>query len=205
MDEAKEKLSEFEQASQALLAELSALETEFEIEKTCRQQAEAYAAQVKRENTKLKRLSLALLPTVGQLPEEVANAANEEEPGPDPAQHCGQQLRGRKPSGTPLCEAPGEGCPGCSTLELTLRYGPGRGYLKDVMWKRDKKNAACERDELDITKDGCQLVEQILLTEKGGNSPRDRSMGDGSVASVVFGSQFKTPETSGEPGQRPVH
>ncbi|XP_067153365.1 shootin-1-like [Apteryx mantelli] len=84
MDEAKEKLSEFEQASQALLAELSALETQFEIEKTCRQQAEAYAAQVNQENAKLKRLSL-MLP-----PEE---AAGEQDPGPDPAWHYGQQLR----------------------------------------------------------------------------------------------------------------
>lgn len=33
-------------ASQALLAELSALEAECEIQRTCRQQAEAYAAQV---------------------------------------------------------------------------------------------------------------------------------------------------------------
>lgn len=33
-------------ASQALLAELTALETEFEIERTCRQRAESYAAQV---------------------------------------------------------------------------------------------------------------------------------------------------------------
>ncbi|KAM9236244.1 LOW QUALITY PROTEIN: shootin-1-like [Leptosomus discolor] len=58
--EAEERLAELEQASQALLAELSALEMEFEIERTCRQRAEAYAAQVKQENKHLKRLSLAL-------------------------------------------------------------------------------------------------------------------------------------------------
>ncbi|XP_074760233.1 shootin-1-like [Athene noctua] len=57
--EAEEQLAKLEQASQALLAELSALETEFEVERTCRQQAEAYAAQVKQENKQLKRLSLA--------------------------------------------------------------------------------------------------------------------------------------------------
>nr|XP_028598793.1 shootin-1-like [Podarcis muralis] len=45
-DEAKKKLAEFEYASQALLAELSTLEAEYEIEKSCREQAEAYAAQV---------------------------------------------------------------------------------------------------------------------------------------------------------------
>ncbi|XP_075609059.1 shootin-1-like isoform X1 [Balearica regulorum gibbericeps] len=86
VDEAEERLAELEQASQALLAELSALETEFEIERTCRQQAEAYAAQVKQENKQLKRLSLA--PTAPlALPEE-----EPPEEDPDPAQRYGQQL-----------------------------------------------------------------------------------------------------------------
>ncbi|XP_075355423.1 shootin-1-like [Mycteria americana] len=79
-DEAEERLAELEQASQALLAELSALETEFEIERTCRQRAEAYAAQVKQENRQLKQLSLAR--PESEPPEE----------DPDPAQRYGQQL-----------------------------------------------------------------------------------------------------------------
>ncbi|XP_014822237.1 PREDICTED: shootin-1-like [Calidris pugnax] len=84
--EAEERLAELEQASQALLAELSALETEFEIERTCRQRAEAYAAQVKQENKQLKRLSLAPM---------AAPALPKEEPpeeDPDPAQCYRQQL-----------------------------------------------------------------------------------------------------------------
>ncbi|XP_068005797.1 shootin-1-like isoform X2 [Melanerpes formicivorus] len=84
---AEERLAELEQASQALLAELSALETECEVERTCRQRAEAYAAQVKQENRQLKRLSLAptdpLLLATEVTPEEDL----------DPAQHYGQQLR----------------------------------------------------------------------------------------------------------------
>uniref|UniRef100_A0ACB8E9F4 Uncharacterized protein n=1 Tax=Sphaerodactylus townsendi TaxID=933632 RepID=A0ACB8E9F4_9SAUR len=47
-DEAKEKLEEFEQASRALLVELNSLEAEYEIEKSCRVQAEAYAMQMNR-------------------------------------------------------------------------------------------------------------------------------------------------------------
>ncbi|XP_074948582.1 shootin-1-like isoform X2 [Phalacrocorax aristotelis] len=86
VDEAEERLAELEQASQALLAELSALETEFEIERTCRQQAEAYAAQVKQENKQLKRLSLAP-PASLAVPEEEPPAED-----PDPDQHYGQQL-----------------------------------------------------------------------------------------------------------------
>ncbi|XP_074004199.1 shootin-1-like isoform X2 [Numenius arquata] len=84
--EAEERLAELEQASQALLAELSVLETEFEIERTCRQQAEAYAAQVKQENKQLKRLSLAPMPPPA-LPEE-----EPPEEDPDPAQCYRQQL-----------------------------------------------------------------------------------------------------------------
>ncbi|XP_063192620.1 shootin-1-like isoform X1 [Chroicocephalus ridibundus] len=86
VNEAEERLAELEQASQALLAELSALETEFEIERTCRQRAEAYAAQVKQENKQLKRLSLAPAAPPA-LPEE-----QPPEEDPDPAQCYQQQL-----------------------------------------------------------------------------------------------------------------
>ncbi|CAI5784967.1 Shootin-1 [Podarcis lilfordi] len=78
-DEAKKKLAEFEYASQALLAELSTLEAEYEIEKSCREQAEAYAAQVSRENKKLKRISAALLPMLTHLPGDLIDPGNEEE------------------------------------------------------------------------------------------------------------------------------
>ncbi|XP_068535568.1 shootin-1-like [Anas acuta] len=85
-DEARAWLDDFQQASQALLAELSALEAECEIQRTCRQQAEAYAAQVQKENTKLKRLSLALPPRTGD-----GDVAGEGDPSPDPTQ---EELKG---------------------------------------------------------------------------------------------------------------
>nr|XP_038028049.1 shootin-1-like isoform X2 [Anas platyrhynchos] len=85
-DEARAWLDDFQQASQALLAELSALEAECEIQRTCRQQAEAYAAQVQKENTKLKRLSLALPPGTG-----AGDVAGEGDPSPDPTQ---EELKG---------------------------------------------------------------------------------------------------------------
>ncbi|PKK16935.1 proline-, glutamic acid- and leucine-rich protein 1-like [Columba livia] len=83
-------LLELEQASQVLLGELSALETEFEMERTCRQRAEAYAAQVKQENQELKRLSLALLAPPA-LPQE--QPPQEQPPKGDPDPHYGQQLQ----------------------------------------------------------------------------------------------------------------
>ncbi|XP_032042837.1 shootin-1-like [Aythya fuligula] len=85
-DEARAWLDDFQQASQALLAELSALEAECEIQRTCRQQAEAYAAQVQKENTKLKRLSLALPPGTGD-----GDVPGEGDASPDPTQ---EELKG---------------------------------------------------------------------------------------------------------------
>ncbi|XP_061207960.1 shootin-1-like [Neopsephotus bourkii] len=84
--EAEQRLAELEQASQALLAELSALETRFEIERMCRERAEAYAVQVKQENKQLKRLSLA-----PAAPEALLEEVPPED-DPDPAQCYGQQL-----------------------------------------------------------------------------------------------------------------
>ncbi|XP_061440952.1 shootin-1-like [Rhineura floridana] len=84
-DQAKEKLAEFEHASQALLAELSTLEAEFAIEKSCREQAEAYAAQINRENQKLKRFSAALLPVLSHLPADFINRGEEDEAPNEPA------------------------------------------------------------------------------------------------------------------------
>uniref|UniRef100_A0A8D0L9W1 Shootin-1 n=1 Tax=Sphenodon punctatus TaxID=8508 RepID=A0A8D0L9W1_SPHPU len=81
-----QKLVEFEQASQKLLVELSALEAEYEIEKSCREQAEAYAAQVNQENKKLKRISVALFPMLSQLPEDLLDGASEDKPEPDPTE-----------------------------------------------------------------------------------------------------------------------
>ncbi|XP_013930197.1 PREDICTED: shootin-1-like, partial [Thamnophis sirtalis] len=82
-DPSQEKFTEIEQASQALLAELSSMEAEFEIEKRCRAQAEAFAIQVSWENKKLKRISLALLPRLGLQSEDLAFLSSGEEATPD--------------------------------------------------------------------------------------------------------------------------
>ncbi|XP_039579971.1 shootin-1-like [Passer montanus] len=69
-DDTETRLAELEQASQALLAELEALDTEVELEQRCWQRAQAFSAQ---ENARLERLSLARSPkgTPEVTPEEV--------------------------------------------------------------------------------------------------------------------------------------
>ncbi|XP_039770609.1 shootin-1-like [Ornithorhynchus anatinus] len=88
-------LNEFEHASRALLEELSILEAEFEIEKSCRQQAEVYAAKVSQENKQLKRISVALLPHLD--PQHLQIVSQEEglpeDPIPHPAQKQVQELQ----------------------------------------------------------------------------------------------------------------
>ncbi|XP_044285618.1 shootin-1-like isoform X2 [Varanus komodoensis] len=84
-EEVEEKLQEYEQASQAVLAELSLLEAEYEIEKTCREQAEAYAAQVSAENHKLKRISVAFAARA-LLPGDLLGRGEAEEPTAEAAE-----------------------------------------------------------------------------------------------------------------------
>ncbi|XP_064367771.1 shootin-1-like isoform X2 [Dromaius novaehollandiae] len=170
MDEAKEKLSEFEQASQALLAELSALETEFEIEKACRQQAEAYAAQVNRENVKLKRLSQALPPAPGQLPEE----APAEEPGPDPAQHYGQQLRDLQERISRLLAEKKDLT--AEAQELQSRNRELQEQLEEESREKQVLRAALDRNQRAltsfkrvsqiVTQDYCEAVQQLELEQE---------------------------------------
>ncbi|XP_070612616.1 shootin-1-like [Erythrolamprus reginae] len=97
MAETQEKITEIEQASQALLAELSTMEMEYEIEKSCREQAEALAIQTSRENKKLKHISLALLPRLGLRQEDFGLLRSGEQEvadsGPDPLGRCLHQVK----------------------------------------------------------------------------------------------------------------
>ncbi|MEE6462893.1 hypothetical protein FKM82_001764 [Ascaphus truei] len=80
----QKQLQDFEEISQKLLAELSMLEAENEIERSCREQAEVYATQVSKENQKLKRISMQVMPMLYQLPEEIQILVNEDQDITDP-------------------------------------------------------------------------------------------------------------------------
>ncbi|XP_043837485.1 shootin-1-like [Dromiciops gliroides] len=84
----RKKLMELEEASQALLAELSVLEAECQVERSCREQAEVYAAQVSQENKELKRLSV-LLPSLDSEPLHIK--PQEEGPPSEPSLSPEQQ------------------------------------------------------------------------------------------------------------------
>lgn len=71
-DDANQKLSELEEVSGQLLKEMNVLEIQFQIERSCRESAEALAVKVTRENKVLKRRSQMLLPLISELPENLA-------------------------------------------------------------------------------------------------------------------------------------
>ncbi|XP_010223696.1 PREDICTED: V-type proton ATPase subunit B, kidney isoform [Tinamus guttatus] len=153
MDEAKERLEEFEQASQALLAELAALEAEVHIEKTCRQHAEAYAAQVEQENVQLKRLSLALPPGPEQPPVAAAGPVS----SPATSRSEKRQMGGQ---GNALGRRqPQPGCRGWFHLVLRLRFARAWArrqqrvllQLERVSAEKEALRAALDRSQRALT------------------------------------------------------
>ncbi|GCC18865.1 hypothetical protein chiPu_0022147, partial [Chiloscyllium punctatum] len=71
MNESEMVRKELEQTSMDLIAQLEELETQLEIEKACRENAEVFAVKLTKENRKLQRLSLALQPVWEQLPTDI--------------------------------------------------------------------------------------------------------------------------------------
>ncbi|XP_067331882.1 shootin-1 [Channa argus] len=76
-DEAIKKLSEFHQVSQMVLEEVSTIQENLEIERTCRASAEALASKLSYQNRSLKRKSMMLLSHLS--PETLTDINLEEE------------------------------------------------------------------------------------------------------------------------------
>uniref|UniRef100_A0A673NCT8 Shootin-1-like n=1 Tax=Sinocyclocheilus rhinocerous TaxID=307959 RepID=A0A673NCT8_9TELE len=104
-DEANEKLSRMEEASAQLLNELDVLEMQFQIERSCRETAEAFALKVNKDFKVLKRQSQAILPLIPEMPENFSilnldpeadpssELVSEEESGEDPLLMSQNQIR----------------------------------------------------------------------------------------------------------------
>ncbi|XP_041865750.1 shootin-1 isoform X2 [Melanotaenia boesemani] len=83
-DEARKKLSEFQQVSQMVIEEVSAIQEDLEIERMCRESAEALASKLNRQNRSLKRKSMMMLSHLS--PETITQISleDDEEEGEDP-------------------------------------------------------------------------------------------------------------------------
>ncbi|XP_041125391.1 LOW QUALITY PROTEIN: shootin-1-like [Polyodon spathula] len=73
-DEAVKKLREFQRLSHMVVEEVTVIQNNLEIEKSCRESAEALASKLNRENKSLKRLSMLYASKLGQevITEEIA-------------------------------------------------------------------------------------------------------------------------------------
>uniref|UniRef100_UPI0037E72897 shootin-1 n=1 Tax=Semicossyphus pulcher TaxID=241346 RepID=UPI0037E72897 len=76
-DEAIKKLDEFQQVSQMVIEEVNAIQENLEIERTCRESAEALASKLNRQNRSLKRKSMMLLSHLS--PETITKISLEDE------------------------------------------------------------------------------------------------------------------------------
>ncbi|KAM9847482.1 shootin-1 [Aulostomus maculatus] len=76
-DEAVKRLNEFHQVSQLVIEEVTAIQENLEIEKQCRESAEALASKLNRQNRSLKRKSIMLLSHLS--PETITEISLEDE------------------------------------------------------------------------------------------------------------------------------
>ncbi|XP_030581116.1 shootin-1 [Archocentrus centrarchus] len=82
-DEAVKKLSEFQQVSQMVIEEVSAIQETLEIERMCRESAEALASKLNQQNFSLKRKSMMLLSHISPETIEEINLNDEAEESED--------------------------------------------------------------------------------------------------------------------------
>ncbi|XP_021253977.1 shootin-1 isoform X1 [Numida meleagris] len=100
-DEAVKKLEEFQKISHMVIEEVNCIQNHLEIEKTCRESAEALASKLNKENKTLKRISMLYMAKLG--PEIITEEINidEEDPSTDTeassgscnSVHCQQQIK----------------------------------------------------------------------------------------------------------------
>nr|XP_019580808.1 PREDICTED: shootin-1 isoform X1 [Rhinolophus sinicus] len=83
-DEAVRKLEEFQKISHMVIEEVNFMQNHLEIEKTCRESAEALATKLNKENKTLKRISMLYMAKLG--PDVITEEINidDEDPATDP-------------------------------------------------------------------------------------------------------------------------
>ncbi|XP_067417397.1 shootin-1 [Emydura macquarii macquarii] len=100
-DEAVKKLEEFQKISHLVIEEVNCIQSHLEIEKTCRESAEALASKLNKENKTLKRISMLYMAKLGPdiITEEINidddDSSTETEGSSDSCNsvHCQQQIK----------------------------------------------------------------------------------------------------------------
>ncbi|KAM6347697.1 shootin-1 [Alca torda] len=100
-DEAVKKLEEFQKISHMVIEEVNCIQNHLEIEKTCRESAEALASKLNKENKTLKRISMLYMAKLGPeiITEEInidgddSSTDTEANSGSCNSVHCQQQIK----------------------------------------------------------------------------------------------------------------
>ncbi|XP_039900976.1 shootin-1 isoform X2 [Simochromis diagramma] len=146
-DEANQRLSELEEASNQLLKEINVLEIQFQIERSCRESAEALALKVTKENKVLKRKSQMLLPLIAELPENLPDVTF------DPA------VNGDEVDGDEVDGAGGSSSEEMLLLESQAKITELQASVDGLLAEKLKLEQQVE----DLTSEQTQLREQLAL------------------------------------------
>ncbi|KGL74950.1 Shootin-1, partial [Tinamus guttatus] len=100
-DEAVKKLEEFQKISHMVIEEVNCIQNHLEIEKTCRESAEALASKLNKENKTLKRISMLYMAKLGpeiiteeiNIDEDDSSADTEAGSGSCNSVHCQRQIK----------------------------------------------------------------------------------------------------------------
>ncbi|KAM6998099.1 LOW QUALITY PROTEIN: shootin-1 [Tautogolabrus adspersus] len=141
-DEAIKKLNEFQQVSQMVIEEVNAIQENLEIERTCREGAEALASKLNRQNRSLKRKSMMLLSHLS--PETITEINLEDE-----EEEESEELASK------VCLSPQ-----CQTLISDLQ--------SQLDFTLKEKNQAMM--DLEAARDQLKLTREELLKEKHDNT-----------------------------------
>ncbi|NXG22250.1 SHOT1 protein, partial [Grallaria varia] len=136
-DEAVKKLEEFQKISHMVIEEVNCIQNHLEIEKTCRESAEALASKLNKENKTLKRISMLYMAKLG--PEIITEEINidEDESSTDTEANSGS----------------------CNSVQCQQQIKELRDQIVSV--HEEKKTLAIELENL-----RCKLVEVIEEVNK---------------------------------------
>ncbi|XP_050177149.1 shootin-1-like [Myiozetetes cayanensis] len=185
--DAEGRLAQLEQASQALLAELEALQMEVELEWLCPQRVQALTAQGDQENERLQRLSLARTAEEGTReggtpgggtpkkvpPEEKSPEGVTPEEDPNPAPRSGQQLPDLQEQLSRLLEQQEELTVQVQELQRQNQHLQAQLELEQEERQRLRAALATSQRALRsfkrvsqiVTQDYCEALEQLELEQ----------------------------------------
>ncbi|XP_016409170.1 shootin-1 [Sinocyclocheilus rhinocerous] len=154
-DEAEMQLKHIKRVSQMVIEEVNVLQTQLEIEKSCRENAEALATKLNSENRKLKYLSLSSRPCLDELLPSISDCISLEEetdtqdPGSEPFSQYKQQVKDLQETVSSLLE---------EKKQLTCQ-------LQDQQRQIEEMTALTEKEQAEM-KELHQTIEQQSKTIK---------------------------------------